>query len=191
MTRMALDILRRRGVDVLVYGAGTSLDNHHILALPAVQHVAVGDIVGERTDMEYHDLNQPATRRFDIVIASEVIEHFRDPIANFERLFQFVARDGLLVCGTSLRGPGRLAGQRYLFYRDHTSLYSPESLPQIAARFGHHVDFRPLAGFGARKRYVFFARSRGVMDDVIRYFGWTPYAPSELTLSGSADVRST
>lgn len=179
MARMALDILGRDQSDVLVYGAGRSMDNHHIVALPNVGHVAIGDIMNARDDMEFHDANVPARRKFDIVVASEVIEHFRDPRANFKQLVQFVNDEGIIVCGTSLRGRGRLRDQRYLFYPDHTALYSPESLQLIADANRFHLDLRHPEGLGPRKRYVILTRSRRTIELVTRYFGYTPIAPSE------------
>ena len=188
MARMALDILRRPTADVLVYGPGRSMDNHHIRTLANVGHVAIGDIMNVRDDMEFHDANLPAQRQFDVVVASEVVEHFRDPLRNFAQLFQFVDEDGLLVCGTSLRGRGPLAGQKYVFYPDHTSLYSPESLQLIARDNGFFVDFRPMSKLGARKRYVFLTRSDAVVSGLVRYFGYHAMGPSERDLD-STDER--
>ncbi|MGL5827050.1 MAG: methyltransferase domain-containing protein [Nocardioides sp.] len=182
MARLAMAVLGRASVDVLVYGAGRSLDNHHIATLPGVAHVAIGDIMNVRDDMEFHDANLPATRTFDVVVASEVVEHFRDPHLSFAQLLQFVPANGLLVCGTSLRGPEALRRQRYLFYPDHTSLYTPQALQILAARHDAIVDFRAPTGLGPRKRYVIFARSREIMDQVSCYFGYHNTAPSECTL---------
>lgn len=181
MARMALDILGRDESDVLVYGAGRSMDNHHIKALPNSGHVAIGDIMNARDDMEFHDANEPARRQFDVVVASEVIEHFRSPRENFQQMFQFVNDEGLIVCGTSLRGRRPLRDQRYLFYPDHTALYSPESLQLIADDNAFHLDLRHPERLGPRKRYVILTRSRRTRDLVTRYFGYTPVAPSEKT----------
>ena len=87
MAQMAIDILGRTDLDVLVYSAGRSLDNHHIAALPSVRSVAISDVIRLRDDAEFYDSSEPATRRFPVVIASEVIEHFLEPRADFERLF--------------------------------------------------------------------------------------------------------
>jgi len=179
MARLALRILGRPSSDVLVYGAGRSLDNHHIAKLPKVGHVAIGDIMNARDDMEFHDTNLPATRSFDIVIASEVIEHFRDPATDFPQLLQFVAGDGILICGTSLRGKGALSSQRYIFFADHTALYSPESLIRIAEANGMLIDFRSPKGVGPRKRYVILTKSPAVMRRVTSYFGYETLAPGE------------
>lgn len=181
MTRMALDILDRDHVEVMIYGIGRSLDNHHVATLPRVDNVAIGDIMKLRDDGEFHDANQPARKKFPIVIASEVVEHFRDPHADFAKLFQFVARDGLLVCGTNIHNGADLARDPYPFWVDHTSYYSPEALALIAERHGFHLDFRtPLrAGEKGRKRYVLFTRSEQVRRRIPLYFGRRTFAPSE------------
>ncbi len=180
MAKMAIEILERDDLEVLVYGAGRSVDNHHIETLPQVRHVAIGDIMKLRDDAEFIDATKPATRRFPVVIASEVIEHFRNPRDDFANLFSFVERKGLIVCGTNIYDGGDLSNDRYLFYSDHTSYYSPQALRTIARDSGYHIDFRaPLVGPGTRKRYVLFTKSRPVLESVACYFGARMYAPSE------------
>lgn len=177
LAKMAMGMVGRENLDVLVYGAGGSMDNHHINALPAARRVAIGDIMKVRTDAEFIDITKPATQQFDVVIASEVVEHFRKPRKDFARLLSFVRDDGLLVCGTNINRGGDLARHRYIFYPDHTSYYSPESLRLIANAMGWHFDFRsPSIGM---KRYVMFSRSQEVMENVACYFGRDVFAPSE------------
>jgi SAM-dependent methyltransferase len=183
MGRMAVEILGRDGVDVLVYGAGRSMDNHHLAALEPVREVAIGDIMRVRDDAPFHDANLPATRTFDVVVASEVIEHFRTPHEDFAKLFQFVAEDGLLVCGTSIKDGSQLAKHPYIFYPDHTSYYTPRALQIIAHEHGFRLDFRSPQGAGQRKRYVLFSRSAAVLEQVAVYFGTRAFAPSEATHS--------
>ena len=55
MAEMAIDILGRTDLDVLVYSAGRSLDNHHIAALPSVRSVAISDVIRLRDDAEFYD----------------------------------------------------------------------------------------------------------------------------------------
>jgi SAM-dependent methyltransferase len=181
MARMAVDVLRRADLDVLVYGAGRSLDNHHIARLRRVRNVAIGDIMKVRDDGEFHDANQPARKQFSVVVASEVIEHFRDPHEDFAKLFQFVARDGLLVCGTNVYDGGDLTRDRYIYFPDHTSYYTPEALHEIARSNGFYLDFRTPAMTTKqhRKRYVLFTRSPEVLQNIALYFGAMAYAPSE------------
>ena len=181
MTRMALDILDRNAVEVMIYGIGRSLDNRHIAGLPRVSNVAIGDIMKLRDDAEFHDANQPATKRFPIVVASEVVEHFRNPREDFAKLFNFVARDGLLVCGTNVYDGGDLTKDRYIYFPDHTSYYTPRALLEIARINHYKLDFRTprLALPGGRKRYVLFTRSPDVLQRVALYFGTRTVAPSE------------
>jgi hypothetical protein len=181
MAKMAIDILGRDNVEVLVYGAGSSLDNQHIAKLGEVRHVAIGDIMKLRDDAEFVDADKPASRKFHVIVASEVVEHFRKPREDFARLFKFVKDDGLLVCGTSIYDGGKLSRDPYIFYTDHTSYYAPQVLRGIANDAGFHIDFRaPLIADGMRKRYVSFSKSRKVMESVACYFGVEPYAPSEI-----------
>ena len=182
MAEMAIDILGRTDLDVLVYSAGRSLDNHHIAALPSVRSVAISDVIRLRDDAEFFDSSEPATRRFPVVIASEVIEHFLEPREDFERLFGFVEPDGLLVCSTNVYDGGDLRRQSYIFTPGHTSYYTPASLAVLAAANGWLVDLRvPLVatGYGGpRKRYVLFTASPAVLEAIHAYFQDREYAPS-------------
>jgi Methyltransferase domain len=181
MAKMAIDILGRDDVEVLVYGAGSSLDNHHIAELGAVRHVAIGDIMKLRDDAEFVDANKPASRKFAVVVASEVVEHFRSPRDDFAKLFKFVANDGLLVCGTNIYDGGNLSRDAYIHFADHTSYYTPRVLRGIANDAGFRIDFRaPMIADGLRKRYVLFSKSHQVMESVACYFGVELYAPSEI-----------
>jgi hypothetical protein len=183
MTTMAIDILRRSGLKVLMYGVGRSLDNIHVQELSRVSRVAIGDVMNFRDDAEFVDITKPATERFDIVVASEVIEHFVYPTEEFPRLLGYLADDGMLVCSTNVYDGGRLERHRYIFLRGHTSYYSPNSLRVIARQNQVLMDFRvPVAAtgkVGPRKRYVLMSRSQAVMDSVCDYFGSNMFAPSE------------
>jgi SAM-dependent methyltransferase len=182
MAQLGVDVLGRSGLSVLIYGVGRSMDNHHIGGLPDVARVAIGDIMKIRDDGEFVDLGRPATEQFDLVVASEVVEHFEDPKAEFSKLFGFVRPDGMLICSTNIYDGGDLSRQGYIFRRGHVSYYSPEALHTIAAAHGQLVDFRvPLAAAepGLRKRYVIFARDRQIMAAVRNYFGRHSFAPSE------------
>jgi hypothetical protein len=183
MARMAVDILGRTDLEVLVYGVGRSFDNHHIEALPQVRHVAIADVMHLRDDAEFIDANAPAPRRFAVVVASEVIEHFLDPRRDIARLLDYVEPDGLLVCSTNIYDGGNLAKQAYLYVNGHTSYYTVESLTRLAAANDRLIDFRvPLSATGyagPRKRYVLMTGSTVVRSAIARYFETRPYAPSE------------
>ena len=182
MASMGCEILNRSGIRVLVVGPGASLDFRRITALPGVSAVAIGDIVRLREDIDYIDLTQDSQRRFDLVLASEVIEHFVEPATEFARLFRSLKSDGLLMCSTNVYDGGNLSHHKYLFIKGHTSYYSPQALRSLAQRNNVLVDFRlpaVSARLGPRKRYVLFSSSAARMQDVAEYFGRHPYAPSE------------
>jgi len=183
MAQLARDILRRDGLDVLIVGPGASVDFAHIGQLDHVRRVAIGDIVKLHDVEDFVDLSMGTRQRFDVVIASEVIEHFLHPAQDFPRLFRLLRRDGLAVCSTNVYdGSATLNRHHYLFIRGHTAYYTATALRRLAARSKMLVDFRvPKVAerLGPRKRYVLFAREAATMQDVAEYFGGHPYAPSE------------
>jgi SAM-dependent methyltransferase len=183
MAKMALQVLARKDASVLMYGAGRSIDNHHIVKLPRAGRVVLGDLVPLRDDAECINTTQLSTDPFDVVIASEVLEHFPDPRPNFENLFSYVKDNGIIVAGTNIRDALPMSKVMYVWPWGHVSYWSPHSLRIIAREFDMHLDFRvPLCGTGAggpRKRYVIFSRSLDVMDSVADWFGSHMYAPSE------------
>jgi SAM-dependent methyltransferase len=185
MAEMGAEILRRPGLRVMVFGAGRSLDYQHIAKLPSVERVVMSDVVDLRGEAEFINITKGTSERFDLIIACEVVEHFPDPLTEFPRLFDLLAKDGLLVCSTNIFDDGALGKQRYLFLRGHVSYYSPKAIAEIARRSRMLFDFRvpaiALGRFGRRKRYVLFTRSIQNLQNTAEYFGMHPFAPSEAT----------
>jgi SAM-dependent methyltransferase len=185
MAEMGAEILRRPGLRVMVFGAGRSLDYQHIAKLPSVERVVMSDVVDLRGEAEFINITKGTSERFDLIIACEVVEHFPDPLTEFPRLFDLLAKDGLLVCSTNIFDDGALGKQRYLFLRGHVSYYSPKAIAEIARRSRMLFDFRvpaiALGHVGRRKRYVLFTRSIQNLQNTAEYFGMHPYAPSEPT----------
>jgi SAM-dependent methyltransferase len=194
MAKMAAQVLGRPRLDVLIFGAGRSLDNIHIAKLPRVRRVAIGDIMRVREEPDFVDISQPAKETFDVVIACEVIEHFTHPRKDFKQMFDFVHRAGVVVCSTNIYDGGNLAEQSYIFGRGHVSYYTPAALRRIAKANRMHVDFRLPASSrgvaGPRKRYVIFSHSHDVMESVSDYFGAKAYAPSEKVVKRPRAARS-
>jgi SAM-dependent methyltransferase len=183
MARLGLEVLQRRNATVLVYGAGRSPDVHHIAKLSLAGRVAIGDLVRLRDDAVFVDISKRSTAPFDVVVASEVLEHFPDPWQNFRNLFSYVKDDGIIIAGTNIRDNTPLHKVAYLSHRGHVSYFSPQSLRMIARAEGMHLDFRfPLVAtrfVRQCKRYVIFSRSADVMESVGDWFGANVYAPSE------------
>ena len=183
MARMGVDILRRPAIEAMVFGAGRSLDYRHIAKLPEVRSVAMSDVVDLGVDVDFINITKGTDRRFDLVIACEVIEHFPDPMTEFPRLFKLLSRNGLLVCSTNIYDGKNVAHHTYLYGRGHVSYYSPHAIRLIARKSRMRFDFRVpeivTGTAGPRKRYVLFSRSDQVMQGIAEYFGNHTYAPSE------------
>jgi SAM-dependent methyltransferase len=185
MAKLGVQILSRQNTSVLMYGAGQSIDCHHAANLTRVGRVAIGDLVKTRNDIEFINTTNSAGAgdKFDVVVASEVLEHFPDPYPNMENLFSFVKDDGIVVCGTNIRDAMPMAKNGYMWVGGHVSYWSPKSLRIIARTYGMHLDFRVPAcaagRTGPRKKYIMFSRSQPVMESLADYFGSHMYAPSE------------
>jgi SAM-dependent methyltransferase len=183
MARMGAEVLQRSSLDAMVFGAGRSLDYRHIAGLPEVRSVVMSDVVDLGVDADFINITEGTDRRFDLIVACEVVEHFTDPRTDFARLFRLLKRDGLLVCSTNIYNGGDLAKHRYLYSPGHVSYYSPRAIREIAEQNRMRFDFRLPAvatgGPGPRKRYILFTRSAKNLRNVAEYFGGRPYAPSE------------
>jgi SAM-dependent methyltransferase len=183
MAQMGADILGRSSLQVMVFGAGRSLDYRHIAELPEVKSVVMSDVVDLGIDADFINITQGTSRRFDLIIACEVVEHFTDPMTEFPRLFRLLSRNGLLVCSTNIYDGRNVANHTYLYSRGHVSYYGPRAFREIARRSQMLFDFRLPAivtgTAGPRKRYVLFSRSARNMQQVVEYFGSHTYAPSE------------
>ncbi|HVJ38751.1 MAG TPA: methyltransferase domain-containing protein [Stenotrophomonas sp.] len=186
MAEMAADILARyspgRPGELLVYGAGLSRDHELIARDLPFGRVALCDMANfqQAADFVPHDARAQV---FDVVIASEVIEHFVDLDADFAHLFAKARHDGLIIASTNLADGAPLHRLSYPFSLGHTAYHSGRSLQAVCRRFGMRVDFRTPAnatrGAGPRKRYVLFYRDPQLGEAIAQYFADHHLAPSE------------
>lgn len=186
MAGMAADLLARyapdRSGELLVYGAGLSRDHVLIARDLPFRRVALCDMANfqQVEDFVPHDARGQA---FDVVIASEVIEHFVDLETDFAHLFSKVRHDGVVVASTNLADGAPLERLSYPFSLGHTAYHSGRSLQAVCRRFGMRVDFRTPAnatrGAGPRKRYVLFYRDPRMGEAISQYFADHHLAPSE------------
>ena len=81
-------------------------------------------------------------RRYGFVAASEVVEHLREPAAEFSRLFGVLEPGGWLGIMTRWVGDReRFAESRYIRDPTHIVFYCPETLRWVADRWGAAVEF--------------------------------------------------
>ncbi len=87
----------------------------------------------EHFDPIYHNRTGLLSRQYDFVTCTEVVEHFRNPKADWERLINLVRKGGWLAVMTQLIRADMDFGQWY-YQRDstHVSFYSDETLRWIA-----------------------------------------------------------
>ena len=184
MAKMGAEILNRKRLSVMVFGAGRSLDYRHIAKLSSVNRVIMSDVVDLRGEADFINITKGTEQRFDLIIACEVVEHFTDPRTEFSRLFDLLTPEGLLVCSTNIYDGGNPDRHSYLYRRGHVSYYSPRSISVIAKQSNMQFDFRmpefgPPQRFGKRKRYVLFCHSLENLRKAAQYFGSHAFAPAE------------
>jgi hypothetical protein len=135
--------------------------------------------LGEQPELLH---GQPdSDRKYDVVVAADVIDRFEDPLVDFAAVLQLVGDDGVLICSSTIHDGGSLARRRQLFGRGRGSYFTPQSLRRIAAVHHMRIDFRlppPSSRSSARRRYVIFSRSPAVMAAVTDYFGRNQHAPT-------------
>lgn len=79
--------------------------------------------------------------RYDVITASEVVEHFRAPGPEFARLFAALAPGGILgVMTKRWRDRDAFAAWHYIRDPTHVAFYAGETFAWIAARHGATVE---------------------------------------------------
>ncbi len=186
IAEMGLDILARLGgtrpADVLVFGSGLSQDHALMKQRLPVGRVALSDMANFQNAEDFVPLDA-REQQFDLVIASEVVEHFTSLDEDFANLFSKVKDGGLVVASTNIHDGTPLQRLLYPFLTGHTAYYTGRALQAICRRFGLRMDCRtPAAALGEpgpRKRYLLFYRDPAVSDAIVQYFADHHLAPSE------------
>lgn len=80
-------------------------------------------------------------QRYDLVTASEVVEHFRAPGPEFDRLFAALKPGGLLAVMTKrVRDAAAFARWHYILDPTHIAFYDEDCFAWIAARHGAALE---------------------------------------------------
>lgn len=181
MAQMALEILNRPDITISFFGAGLNTDWKWVQKV----HPEVGTKLVDLRNLQGHPRYESITeaKPSDIIIASEVIEHFERPVEHFESLFRLLKDDSLLICSTNVYDGTDIGKHVYPFVPGHVAYWTPMALLKVAASAGLFVDFRTpeiaLSRAGPRKKYVLFYRSAEMAYRVALYFGTHMFAPSE------------
>lgn len=181
MARTGASIIGKENIEVSFFGSGYNIDHEWYKNSFSKSTVKLIDLENYQSYENYQHPDQCTVS--DLVIASEVIEHFMDPVYNFKNLFKAVKNNGLIICSTNINDGSDLANHDYPFLPGHCSYWSPLSLIQIAAKFGFFVDFRTpeiaVKRAGKRKKYIFFYKDLSVMLRISAFFAVNIFAESE------------
>lgn len=83
--------------------------------------------------------NHPALleKKYDYIVSCEVIEHFYNPLKEFNRFKNMLNRGGQLICMTLLFPPGK-DFSTWFYKKDptHVFIYQEETIRYIAEEFG-------------------------------------------------------
>lgn len=181
MAQMGLEILNRPDITVTFFGAGLNTDWKWVQTVHPQVKTKLVDLENLQ-GLEHFESIQDGTPA-DIVIASEVIEHFEEPVEHFQSLFRLVKEDGILICSTNVFDGTDISQHMYPFIPGHVAYWTPMALLKVAASAGFFIDFRtPEIGLnrgGPRKKYILFYRNAETAYRVALYFGTHMLAPSE------------
>jgi SAM-dependent methyltransferase len=172
--KAALPFAKGESVTACVFGTGMSKDYLNLKTLPRVEKVGVADLQNYLGVDDFIDISarkplipikdlaegeQPEQETFDIVVASEVIEHFEKPIEHFGTLLGFVSEGGVAVLGTSFVGSMPVSRLTYPFFDGHVGIWSDASLARVGRIYGFKtVVFQTTFG-NERKRIIAMTRS--------------------------------
>jgi len=130
-----------------IHLAITPFDVNHLLDYGCGPSPVLQSILKEMNyDVDLYDPffypDQPQ-KTYDMVISTEVFEHFHHPIASFEHINQLICPQGYLSIMTLFRPMDLDAFDQWFYIRDitHVILYTPKTLKIIAQRMGWHMIF--------------------------------------------------
>lgn len=156
-------------ISVCIYGSGLSCDHHHIRKHDMVSECKITDLQNYQQSDFFID--NPG-KKFDLVIASEVIEHFENPEKNFNHLLSFVSDSGLLFIGTNIHVPNsKLDNLKYPFFLGHCSYWSPESLDLLVSRYDYKLFFMNTSFGGPKKRAIFIFKDENILKNIVLLTG--------------------
>lgn len=94
-------------------------------------------------DPYYADNPGVFNRRFDFIVACEVVEHLREPFPEFKRLFGALKPGGIFGIRTGML-PGQEQFAEWSYRRDltHILFFSPPVLSWIAQKWNSELEFR-------------------------------------------------
>jgi len=129
-----LDVLQDTQVQGLDYGCGPAPALAEMLSESGLQM--------EVYDPIYFATSSVLNKRYDFICATEVVEHFRDPDAEFERLFSLLKPHGVLAIMTKLvRDQASFRNWHYIRDKTHICFYSRETFSYIGGLYDADLTY--------------------------------------------------
>lgn len=177
----AVERLKPGGGNVLDFGCNTGellakLDARYVRHGVEVNEAA-GEVAESATQATvWRDLDQlPSGRRFDVIVAVDTIEHFRDPLGLLSRLLDRLEDDGILLLTTGDAECPQWTRMRsnwwYCAIPEHVAFVSRHWLHYFSGRLGYSIvdcrnfryarmsPFQRLCGYAAIHAYGLFPRA--------------------------------
>lgn len=114
----------------LDFGAGPTNTISRLTANPKLQWSVY--------DKFYSDTPEVFQKKYDVIAASEVFEHLRDPVFELQRLKNCLKPDGVIWIMTSMYDPERISFGGWHYRRDptHVVFYTRQSFRYLAKHCG-------------------------------------------------------
>lgn len=181
MAEMGMEIQGSANPSVTFFGSGLNTDHRWMVEKHPNARAKLVDL----ENMQGLDIFEPIGEATpsDVIVASEVIEHFEEPLEHFKTLIRLIKDDGILICSSNIYDGTDIRRHQYPFVPGHVAYWSPLALIKVAAELGCFVDFRtPEVGMhrgGPRKKYIVFYKNIEMLFRISLYFGTHRLAPSE------------
>ena len=181
MAEMGMEIVSKHNASVSFFGSGLNTDHLWLKRKYPEITTKLVDLENMQEAENFEAI--PVATPSDVVVASEVIEHFTEPVEHFKSLLRLVNDDGILICSSNIYDGTDISMHQYPFVAGHVAYWTPLALIKLASDMGCFVDFRtPAVGLtrgGPRKKYIIFYKSTQNMFRTSLYFGTHMHAPSE------------
>jgi SAM-dependent methyltransferase len=160
----AFRVLHDEGMDV--YGCDVSRD-------------VIGFRQKEFGESRFFHVDRAGHRRYDVVVATEVIEHFFDPIVELKRIAQLCRPDGIFCGSTGFSSSGEVedGGAAYMSPRGHVIYWSERSLSEAFERVGWRLHSFALVSNVPTARLFFGSSNVNVnakLDDAAGKYAGEP-----------------
>jgi len=186
----AAELLGRSGLRTLTWRPGNSADGQRVARIPLIERYDIAIADGDEPRSAGADgvnvvgIEAIEHERYDLVIASEILQLLDDPVEGFAQILRGANPSGLVVITTDLYDGSPVDKLRFHAAPEHHWFWTIDALSRVARNEGFFVDVRlPEIAVHrnlVRKRFVYLSRDPETMQRVRTAFGAEIHAPSEM-----------